>query len=55
MLSADNNKPKLKAIKKVNIGAQVYEQMKNQIISGVWEAGNKIPSENQLMEIFMHL
>ena len=31
MLSADNNKPKLKAIKKVNIGAQVYEQMKNQI------------------------
>lgn len=52
MLSADNNKPKLKAIKKVNIGAQVYEQMKNQIISGVWEAGNKIPSKNQLMEIF---
>lgn len=42
----------LKAIKKVNIGDQVYAQMKDQIISGKWGAGTKIPSENQLMDIF---
>ena len=51
MLSAEKV-PELRAIKKVNIGAQVYEQMKAQILSGVWTANEKIPSENQLMEIF---
>ena len=42
----------LKAVKKVNIGDQVYNQMKDQIMSGVWVPGEKIPSENQLMEVF---
>ena len=42
----------LRPIKKVNIGDQVYEQMKAQIVSGSWPANEKIPSENQLMEIF---
>lgn len=42
----------LKAVKKVNIGDQVYAQMKEQIISGNWASGERIPSENQLMEIF---
>ncbi len=42
----------LKAVKKVNIGDQVYDQIKDQIISGSWASGEKIPSENQLMDIF---
>ena len=29
----------LKAVKKVNIGDQVYNQMKDQIMSGVWVPG----------------
>ena len=39
-------------IKKINIGEQVYNQMKNQILSGDWKPGDKIPSENQLMALF---
>ena len=39
-------------IKKVNIGDQVYSQMKNQILNGDWKPGNKIPSENQLIHLF---
>lgn len=35
-------------IKKVNIGEQVYNQLKNQLISGEWKPGMKIPSENEL-------
>lgn len=42
----------LKAIKKVNIGDQVYAQMKDQIVTGNWASGEKIPSENRLMEVF---
>lgn len=42
----------LKAVKKVSIGDQVYDQMKEQIMSGSWTFGEKIPSENQLMDIF---
>lgn len=42
----------LKAVKKVNIGDQVYDQMKEQIMTGSWASGERIPSENQLMDIF---
>ena len=51
MGNADKS-PDLKPVKKVNIGNQVYEQMKNQIVTGAWPPEEKIPSENQLMEIF---
>jgi len=39
-------------IKKINIGEQVYHQMKNQILNKDWKPGEKIPSENQLMNLF---
>ncbi len=38
-------------IKKINVGEQVYQQMKNQILMGEWAPGEKIPSEHQLMEL----
>ena len=42
----------LQQIKKIQIGEQVYEQMRTQIINGEWKPGEKIPSENALMKIF---
>lgn len=39
-------------IKKNNIGDQVYCQMKDQILSGEWKPGDRIPSENQLISLF---
>jgi GntR family transcriptional repressor for pyruvate dehydrogenase complex len=42
----------IKPIKKVNISDQVYEQLREQLISGVWKQGEKIPSENELAALF---
>lgn len=42
----------LKAIKRSNITEQVFEQLKQQIITGIWARGDRIPSENELAEIF---
>ena len=39
-------------IKKTNVGEQVYQQMKNQILAGEWRPGEKIPSEHMLMNMF---
>lgn len=39
-------------IKKTNVGEQVYQQMKNQILGGEWLPGERIPSEHMLMEMF---
>ena len=39
-------------IKKTNVGEQVYQQMKNQILNGEWAPGEKIPSEHMLMALF---
>lgn len=39
-------------IKKTNVGEQVYQQMKNQILNGEWLPGEKIPSEHTLMSLF---
>lgn len=39
-------------IKKNNIGEQVYSQMRNQIMKADWKPGEKIPSENQLIQLF---
>lgn len=40
----------LKKIKKQNISDIVFEQLQEQIISGTWEPGSKIPSETALSE-----
>lgn len=42
----------IKPINKVNISDQVYEQLKSQLIQGVWKPGDKIPSENELAVLF---
>lgn len=42
----------IKAIDKKNIADQVYEQMKDMIVNGYWEPGNKIPSETELTKMF---
>lgn len=42
----------LQQIKKIQIGDQVYEQMRSQIIEGFWKPGDRIPSENDLMKAF---
>lgn len=42
----------IQPVKKVNISDQVYEQLKEQLISGVWKQGDKIPSENELVALF---
>jgi len=42
----------LKSIKKTeNLTSQVFEQLKDQIITGKWKPGYKIPSEHQLTEM----
>jgi GntR family transcriptional repressor for pyruvate dehydrogenase complex len=42
----------LKSIKKTEkLTSQVFEQLKDQIITGKWKPGYKIPSENKLAEI----
>ncbi|TBL70121.1 FadR family transcriptional regulator [Paenibacillus thalictri] len=42
----------IKSIEKQNIVDEVYEQIKNNIVKGVWKPGEKIPSENQLSSMF---
>jgi GntR family transcriptional repressor for pyruvate dehydrogenase complex len=43
------------AIQKVNkssVSTQVFEQMKEQLLSGEWKPGDKLPSENELASMF---
>ena len=42
----------IQPLKRVSVRLQVFEQMKNQILKGVWKPGAKIPSENQLTTLF---
>lgn len=42
----------IKQIKKNNISSEVFEQIKNNIISGEWKPGDRIPSENELGNLF---
>ena len=39
-------------IKKINLVDEVYKKMKEKILSGEWNPGEKIPSENKLSEKF---
>ena len=42
----------IKPIKRVNVGEQVLLQLKKMLIDGEWAPGSKIPSENELAELF---
>jgi DNA-binding FadR family transcriptional regulator len=42
----------IKRIEKVNISEAVLQQIKDNIIMKVWPAGTKLPSENELAEMF---
>lgn len=42
----------IKPIKKVNVGQMVFDQMQEQLIRGEWKPGDKLPSENELAEMF---
>ncbi len=42
----------IQPIKRVNVSDQVFEQLKNQLLSGNWQPKEKIPSENELSEKF---
>jgi GntR family transcriptional repressor for pyruvate dehydrogenase complex len=42
----------INSIEKIDRVEKVFEQMKDQIISGEWNAGDKIPSENELCKMF---
>ena len=44
--------PKLKPVKRNNISEQVYNSVLDQIIREEWRAGEKIPSENELKQLF---
>ncbi|MBC8585273.1 FadR/GntR family transcriptional regulator [Youxingia wuxianensis] len=39
-------------VAKKNLVTEVYSQMKNQIVSGVWPLGSKLPSESELVNTF---
>lgn len=43
---------RINPIKKVNVGEQVFEQMKQLLIQGEWKPGDKLPSENELSDMF---
>lgn len=42
----------IKAIEKKRVSDEVFEQMKDHIVSGEWAAGMKIPGELELVELF---
>ncbi|WP_066191017.1 MULTISPECIES: FadR/GntR family transcriptional regulator [Gracilibacillus] len=42
----------IKSIKKTNIVEEVFQQIIQQIQNGEWQVGDKLPSENQLCEMF---
>ena len=41
----------MKQIKKLRVGDEVFEQMKKNIIDGIWKSGEKIPGENDLCKM----
>lgn len=41
----------IQPVKKVNVGEQVFRQLKEMILKGEWPAEKKIPSENELAEM----
>lgn len=43
---------KIEPIQRVNVSEQVFKQLKDMLIHGVWKQGEKLPSENELAEQF---
>jgi GntR family transcriptional regulator, transcriptional repressor for pyruvate dehydrogenase complex len=41
----------LRRLERTSVRAQVFAQLKNQILTGEWEPGSRIPSENQLSKM----
>ena len=42
----------IQPIQKINAVEQVFEQMQGLLIDGTWRSGDKLPSENELSEVF---
>ena len=42
----------LKKISRDSVAEQVFRQLKDNVVNGVWQPGDKIPSENQLVSLF---
>jgi len=42
----------IKAIKRVSVSEQVFEQMKKQLIDQEWKPGERLPSESMLSDLF---
>jgi GntR family transcriptional regulator, transcriptional repressor for pyruvate dehydrogenase complex len=42
----------IKKIVRDGVADQVYSQLKENVVHGVWQTGEKIPSENQLVSLF---
>lgn len=51
-MESKGDKMEIKPIRKVNAVDEVYYQMKALLINGTWKTGDKIPSENELCEMF---
>lgn len=43
---------RIQPIQKINVGEQVFEQLKQLLIQGEWAPGEKLPSENELADLF---
>ncbi len=39
-------------VRKVDVGVEVYDQMREMIFKNVWKSGDRLPSENELAEAF---
>jgi GntR family transcriptional regulator, transcriptional repressor for pyruvate dehydrogenase complex len=44
-------KPVVRKIERKTVASQVFEQLKQNIMQGVWKTGEKIPSENELVAL----
>lgn len=42
----------IQRIQKIKVGEQVFEQLKQMLLSGEWVPGDKVPSENELANMF---
>jgi len=42
----------IKPIKRIKVGEQVFQQLKELLINGEWRPGDKVPSENELADKF---
>jgi GntR family transcriptional repressor for pyruvate dehydrogenase complex len=51
-LQLDNNMNHIKKIIKGSVSDQVFLQLKENVVKGIWRPGEKIPSENQLVSLF---